>query len=64
MELSASKEVNPTFYWDEGEEVEAITVTIHLKGIAISVTSAYGPLENALSQKKKAILSYLSEQAK
>ena len=61
--LSASKEVNPTFYCDGGEDVEAITVTIHLKGMEISVTSAYGPLENALLEKKNAFWAYLSEQA-
>ena len=62
--LSASKELNPTFLCDGGEEVESITVSIHLKGMEVSVTSAYGPLENALTQKKKAFWSYLSEQAK
>ena len=61
--LCASKDLNPTFLCDGGDAVEAITVTIHLKGMKINVTSAYGPLENALTQKKLAFWSYLSEQA-
>ena len=48
---------------DGGEAVEAITVAIHLKGMKVNITSAYGPLENALIQKKLACWSYLSEQA-
>ena len=39
--LSTIKEVSPTFYCDGGEDVKAITVTIHLKGREIIVTSAY-----------------------
>ena len=56
--------MNPTFFSDGGEDVEAITVTIHLKGIAVNVTSAYGPLDNALSEKKHAFWSYLTEQSR
>ena len=44
-----SKELNPIFFYDGGEDAEANTVTIHLKCMAVNVTSAYGPLENALS---------------
>ena len=46
--LRASKELNPAFVSDGGEEAEAVTVTIHLKGMAMNVISAYGPLENVL----------------
>ena len=48
---------------DGGESVEAITVDIHLKDMAVSVISAFGPLENAEAQKKKAFWEHLSEQA-
>ena len=36
--LSARTELKPAFINDGGEEVEAITVDIHLKDIVISVT--------------------------
>ena len=62
--LSALKELSPAFVCDGGNNVEAITVDIHLKTMALSVTSAYGPQNNALESKTKAFLSYLSEQAK
>ena len=50
--LSAIKELNPAFVCDGGQEVEAITVDIHLKTMALSVTCAYGPQNNALESKK------------
>ena len=61
--LAVLKELNPTFVCDGGEEVEAITVYIHLKDMAVSVIYAYGPLENAGALKKKAFWDHLSEQA-
>ena len=38
--LSALKELSPAFVCDGGNNVEAITVDIHLKNMALSVTSA------------------------
>ena len=61
--LSALKELNPAFVCDGGEDAEAVTVDIHLKSMAISVTSAYGPQNNAPDTKKAAFWNYLSEQA-
>ena len=57
------KELNPTFVCDGGEDVEAITVDIHLKDMTVSAISAYGPLENAGAQKKSSFWEHLSEQA-
>ena len=61
--ICALKELNPVFVCDGGEEVEALTVDIHLRNMAVSVTSAYGPQLNDLAQKKKAFWKYLSEKA-
>ena len=48
---------------DGGDDVEAITVDIHLKDMTVSVISAYGPLENAGAHKKNAFWEHLSKQA-
>ena len=61
--LAALKDLNPTFVCDGGEDVEVITVDIHLKDMAVSVISAYGPLENAAAHKKNAFWEHLSKQA-
>ena len=61
--LSALKELNPAFVCDGGDEVEAITVDIHLKTMGISVTSAYGPQNSAIGPKKEAFWNYLTVQA-
>ena len=61
--LSARKELRPAFVNDGGEEVEAITVDIHMKDISISVTSAYGPQESDPIDKKKTFWLYLSNEA-
>ena len=61
--LSTLKDLNPSFVCNGGEKVEALTVDIHLKNMAVSVTSAYGPLENACAQKKQDFWEYLSQQA-
>ena len=44
--FSARKELRPDFVYDGGEEVEVITVDIHMKDISIGITSAYGPQES------------------
>ena len=61
--LSARSELKPAFISDGGDEVEAITVDIHLKDIVISVTSAYGPQESDNIEKKNAFWQYLSNEA-
>ena len=61
--LCARKDLSPTFVSDGGDNVEAITVNIHLKGITISVTSAYGPQESDNIEKKNAFWTYLSDEA-
>ena len=61
--LCALKELNPAYVCDGGDEVEAITVDIHLKTMSISVTSAYGPQNSAPGTKKEAFWTYLTDQA-
>ena len=61
--LSARKELKPAFLNDGGEDVEAVTVDIHLKAMTISVTSAYGPQESDNIEKKNAFWQYLSNEA-
>ena len=41
--VSALKVLKPVFVSDGGENVEAITIGIHVKNMTVSVTSAYGP---------------------
>ena len=60
--LCARKELKPTFINDGGDEVEAITVNIHLKDISISVTSAYGPQESDSLEKKTTFWTYLTNE--
>ena len=54
--LSAIKDLNPVYVCDGGENAEAVTIDIHLKTMAISVTSAYGPQNNAPDAKKSFVL--------
>ena len=54
--LSALKELNPVYVCGGGENAEAVTIDIHLKTMAISVTSAYGPQNNAPDVKKSFVL--------
>ena len=61
--ISVLKELQPTFVSDGGKDVEAVTIDIHVKNMAISITSAYGPQENALNVKKKAFWEYLHAEA-
>ena len=44
--------------FDGGEEVEALTVDIHMQNISVCVTYAYGPLEIANVLKKTAFCNY------
>ena len=48
----ARKDLNPAFVRDGGEEVEAITVDIHVRKMTISCTTAYGPQESDNIEKK------------
>ena len=61
--MSARTELKPAFISDGGDEVEAITVEIHLKNIIVSVTSAYGPQESDHIEKKTKFWHYLSNEA-
>ena len=61
--VSALKVLKPVFISEGGESVEAITIEIHVKNMAISVTSAYGPQESALIEAKTAFWQHLSEEA-
>ena len=63
LALCARKEPNPAFTRDGGEEVEALSIDIHINQMTISRTNAYGPQENASIDKKRAFWNYLSEEA-
>ena len=57
--VSALKVLRPVFVRDGGEMVEAVTIKIHVKNLAIGVTSAYGPQESAHIEVKNCILETL-----
>ena len=61
--ISALKELQPVFVSDGGDTVEALTIDIHSRNMAISVTSAYGPQESANIERKLAFWEYLSQEA-
>ena len=63
LALSARTELSPALVNDGGEEVEAITVDIHVKNMTISITNAYGPQEYEKIEKKNAFWSYLHNEA-
>ena len=63
VSISAMKELNPCLIRDGGEEVEALTVRIHLKKIIISMNTGYGPQEYDKSGKKSAFWNYFDEEA-
>ena len=57
--ISALKVPKPVFISDGGDSVEAITIEIHVKNMAISITSAYGPQESAHIETKTAFWQHL-----
>ena len=63
VSISAVKELKPCLIRDGRENIEALTVRIHLKKIIISMNTAYGPQEYAKIEKKKEFWNYLSEEA-
>ena len=60
LALFAKKEA---FVRDGGEEVEALTVDLHVKQTTISCSTAYGPQESDTLKKKQLFWDYLSEVA-
>ena len=60
--LSALKELKPALLRDGGDNIEALTVNIHLKRITISCTTGYGPQENASAEKKNSFWKYMDEE--
>ena len=62
--MAVQKELCPSLVRDGGEEVEALTVDIFVKKMSISCTTAYGPQENDLKEKKVFFWHFLEEQAK
>ena len=56
LALSARKELNPSFVRDGGEEVEALTVDIHIKQMTIPYNTAYG----SVSSGRELALSYVT----
>ena len=63
LAICAKSDLNPILVRDGGERVEAITIDIHIKNMAISCTNAYGPQENAKLSKKTEFWKYLAEEA-
>ena len=63
LALIARKDLNPAFIRDVGEEVEALTVDIHVDKMTISCTTAYGPQESDKLEKKLEFWKYLREAA-
>ena len=62
LSLSALKELKPALVRDGGDNIEALTVIIHLKQITISCTTGYGPQENAVADKKVNFCKYMEEE--
>ena len=62
LALSALETLNTVFLRDGGEEVEALTVMIHLRKITISCNTAYGPQENAVLENKEKFWAYLDDE--
>ena len=62
--MAVQKELCPSLVRDGGEEVEALTVDIFVKKMSISCTTAYGPQENDLKEKKVNFWHFLEEEAK
>ena len=62
LSLSALKELNPSFVRDGGDDVEAMTVNIHLKKITISMNTGYGPQEYDKIDKKQNFWKYLEDE--
>ena len=62
LSLSALKELKPALVRDGGDNIEALTVIIHLKQITISCTTGYGPQENAVADKKVDFWKYMEEE--
>ena len=60
--LSALETLNPALVRDGGDNIEALTVNIHLKQITISYTTGYGPQENASIEKKNSFWQYMEEE--
>ena len=63
LALFEKKELNPAFVRDGGQEVEALTVDLHVKQMTISCSTAYGPQESDTLKKKQLFWAYLSEVA-
>ena len=62
--ISALKTLQPVFVSDGGEDAEAVTIDIHVKQMAITITSAYGPQESAKNDIKALFWNYLHDEAK
>ena len=62
ISLSVLKTLNPCFIRDGGENVEAMTVRIHLKKIVISINTGYGSQEYATIDKTEFFWKYLGEE--
>ena len=62
--ISALKNLQPAFVSDGGEKAEAVTIDIHIKNMAITITSAYGPQESDSIENKANFWNYLHDEAK
>ena len=62
--ISALKNLQPAFVSDGGEKAEAVTIDIHIKNMAITITSAYGPQESDSIENKANFWNYMHDEAK
>ena len=64
LAMGCSVKVDPKLTRTGGDEAEAITVSLNLKKIKISCTTAYGPQNDDTNEKKDNFWQYLDEEAK
>ena len=62
--ISALNNLCPAFVRDGGDNAEAVTIDVHVRNMTIYITSAYGPQESALIEKKTNFWNYLHDDAK
>ena len=62
LAIGALKDLKPVWIKEGNDEVEAITIEINVKKLAISFTVAYGPQENDQIERKTKFWDYLDEE--
>ena len=62
LAIGALKDLDPVWIKEGNDEVEAITIEIKVKKLAISYTTSYGPQENDKIEKKIGYWDYLNQE--